>query len=99
MGGDRSPCCPTATGASSTTAEPTTISGGSNQPRQLSWTGDGRFDGLSTYRNLAGLQIADALASSLYYAVQVNRYGEVEDKYTQMLRPTFYRHKGKSLGY
>ncbi len=40
-----------ATGASSTTGEPTTISGGSSQPRQLSWTGDGRFDGLSTYRN------------------------------------------------
>ncbi len=48
---------------------------------------------------LAGLQIADAVASSLYYAVQLNRYGEVEEKYTQMLRPTFYRHKGKALGY
>jgi RHS repeat-associated protein len=40
-----------ATGASSTTGEPTTISGGSSQPLQFSWSGDGSFDGLTTYRN------------------------------------------------
>lgn len=48
---------------------------------------------------LAGLQMADAVASSLYYAVQLNRYGEAEDKYAKILRPTFYKHKGKTLGY
>ena len=48
---------------------------------------------------LAGLQIADAVASSLYAAVNVNRYGNVEDKYARLLWPTFYRHKGTFLGY
>ncbi len=48
---------------------------------------------------LAGLQAADAVASSFYYAVNPNRYGEVEDKYARMLMPTGYRHKGAVLGY
>jgi len=48
---------------------------------------------------LAGLQAADAVASSLYYAVTVNRYGETEDKYARLLLPTIYRHKEMRLGY
>lgn len=48
---------------------------------------------------LAGLQAADAVASSFYYAVTVNRYGEAEDKYARLLMPTVYRHKGVRLGY
>lgn len=48
---------------------------------------------------LAGLQMADAVASSFYYAVNQNAYGEVEDKYAQLLRPTFFRHRGTALGY
>lgn len=51
------------------------------------------------HEQLAGLQVADAVASSLYYAVQPNRYGETEEKYAALLRPTFYRHKNKALGY
>jgi hypothetical protein len=35
----------------------------------------------------AGLQIADAVASSFFYAVNVNRYGEIEDKYSRLLLP------------
>lgn len=50
------------------------------------------------HEQLAGLQVADAVASSLFYAVQPNRYGEVEQKYAAILNPTFYRHKGKVLG-
>lgn len=48
---------------------------------------------------LAGLQVADAVASSLYAAVNLNRYGNVEDKYAKLLSPTFYRHKATYLGY
>ena len=48
---------------------------------------------------LAGLQAADAVASSFYYAANLNRYGETEDRYAQLLEPTVYRHKGQHLGY
>ena len=48
---------------------------------------------------LAGLQVADAVASSLFAAVNVNRYGNVEDRYAKLLSPTFYRHKATFLGY
>ena len=48
---------------------------------------------------LAGLQVADAVASSFYFAVNVNRYGEVEDKYARLLRGIIYRHRGNMLGY
>ena len=48
---------------------------------------------------LMGLQLADAVASSLYYAVNLNRYGETEPRYQEILKPAFYRHKGAVLGY
>ena len=49
---------------------------------------------------LAGLQMADAVASSLFFAVNLTQYGEVEDRYFKMLRPTIYRHpKSGELGY
>lgn len=48
---------------------------------------------------LAGLQIADAVASGIYFAVNLNQYGETEDRYLQHLAPTFYRHKKVVLGY
>lgn len=48
---------------------------------------------------LAGLQVADAVASSFYQAVTVNRYGECEEKYAQILLPLVYRHKEVRLGY
>jgi len=48
---------------------------------------------------MAGLQAVDAVASSFYYAVTVNRFGEAEDKYARLLLPTVYRHKGIRLGY
>ena len=51
------------------------------------------------HEQLAGLQVADAVASSFFYAVNVNRYGEVEDRYAKLLLPTAYRHKGTTLGY
>ncbi len=48
---------------------------------------------------LAGLQVADAVASGIFYAVQPNRFGEAEDKYATLLSPTYYRHKDTVLGY
>lgn len=49
---------------------------------------------------LAGLQMADAVASSHFFAVNLTQYGEVEDRYFSMLRPTIYRHaKSGELGY
>ena len=51
------------------------------------------------HRQLAALQIADAVASSFFYAVNVNRYGETEDKYARMLLSTCYRHKDSIHGY
>ncbi len=49
---------------------------------------------------LAGLQIADAVASSMFFAVNLSQYGEAEDRYFRMLRPTVYRHaKTGELGY
>jgi len=46
-----------------------------------------------------GLQIADALAGSFYYAVEASQYGFVEDRYARMLRPVVYRHKSRYIGY
>jgi hypothetical protein len=48
---------------------------------------------------LAGLQIADAVASGIYFAVNLNPYGEAEDRYLHLLAPTIYRHKKNALGY
>jgi hypothetical protein len=46
-----------------------------------------------------GLQIADAIASSSYYAVQDSTHGFTEDRYIRMLKPVIYKHKGQYLGY
>ena len=42
---------------------------------------------------------ADALASSLYFALKVNLYGGTELGYLPQLKKTLYRHKGVVLGY
>ena len=47
----------------------------------------------------AGLQVADAVTSGLFAAVNVNRYGNTEDRYAKLIWPTFYRHKGVFFGY
>lgn len=51
------------------------------------------------HSQLAGLQVADAVASSLFAALNPNPYGDTEDKYARLLLPTAYRHKGALLGY
>jgi hypothetical protein len=48
---------------------------------------------------LAGLQLADAVATSVFYSVHKNQYGEVEDRYLKLIAPIIYRHEGKIEGY
>lgn len=48
---------------------------------------------------LAGLQLVDAVATSVFYAVHKNPYGEVEERYLKLVAPTIYHHEGKAEGY
>lgn len=49
--------------------------------------------------HLAGLQLADAVATSVFYAVHKNQYGEVEERYLKLIAPIIYRHEGRMDGY
>jgi hypothetical protein len=51
------------------------------------------------HAQLAGLQVADAVASGLFAALNPNRFGDTETRYAQLLQPTFRRHKGVVLGF
>jgi hypothetical protein len=51
------------------------------------------------HEKLMGLQIADAVASSLYFAVQQTPLGFTEPRYAQMLKPVIYHRAGQHLGY
>jgi hypothetical protein len=51
------------------------------------------------HEKLAGLQAADALASSVYFAANLNRYGLNETSYAKTLWPTFYRHQDALWNY
>jgi hypothetical protein len=51
------------------------------------------------HSKLAGLQVADAVASGIHFALKVNRYGETEPAYLSHLKKTIYRHREVSLGY
>lgn len=48
---------------------------------------------------LAGLQLADAVATSVWYAVTPNRYGDIEDRYLKLMARTVYRHEHRAEGY
>lgn len=48
---------------------------------------------------LAGLQLADAVATSAYYAVTPNLYGDIEDRYFRLIASTIYRHEQRVEGY
>lgn len=51
------------------------------------------------HEQMAGLQIADAVATSVFCAVNKTQYGQIEDRYLKMLRKTLYRNKGRLDGY
>lgn len=46
-----------------------------------------------------GLQIADAVAGSFFYALQISQYGFTEERYARMLKRVVYHHKGRYWGY
>ena len=52
-----------------------------------------------THGRRVGLQFADAVASSFFYAVEPNAYGLTEDAYARFLLPRAYRHNGQLWGY
>ena len=60
-----------------------------------------RPDQLSTqtHGRRMGLQIADAVAGSHYYAVEPSPYGLTEDGYVRLLLPHVYRRHGQLWGY
>lgn len=51
------------------------------------------------HAKLAGLQVADAVASGLHFALKVNRYGETESGYLAHLKKTIFRHRDVAMGY
>ena len=51
------------------------------------------------HSQMAGLQVADAVASSLFAAVNPNRFGDTEEKYATLLFPNIYRRKDTAHGY
>ena len=51
------------------------------------------------HSQLAGLQVADAVATGVHFALKLNRYGETESSYFSHISKTLYRHNGKALGY
>jgi len=51
------------------------------------------------HSKLAGLQVADAIASGLHFGVKVNRYGETETAYLPFLKQTLYRRQKTVSGY
>lgn len=52
-----------------------------------------------SHDSLMGLQIADAVATSFFYAVERSRHGFTEPRYAEMLRPVVYRSAGTYMGY
>ena len=48
---------------------------------------------------LAGLQLADAVATGTFYAVRLSDYVETEPRYLEFMARTLYRHQEKLLGY
>ena len=48
---------------------------------------------------MAGLQIADAVASGIYFALNLNPYGMAEPRYLELMHTRIYRHRGRAQGY
>ena len=60
-----------------------------------------KLDNITAYSagKRMGLQIADAVASSFFYAVQPTQHGFTEDRYARMLKPVVYHREGRYRGY
>lgn len=51
------------------------------------------------HAQMAGLQVADAVASSAFAALNANQFGDTESAYLLETLPVCYRYEGKRLGY
>lgn len=51
------------------------------------------------HAHLAGLQVADAVATSYLYGVRLSRFGVADPSYLRLLRRHPYRHRGTCFGY
>ncbi len=51
------------------------------------------------HSQMAGLQVADAVASGAFAAVNPNQFGDTESRYLSELLPVAYRHDRRLLGY
>ncbi len=51
------------------------------------------------HSQLAGLQIADAVATSYFYGMRLSRFGIADPSYLRLLRSQVYRHKKNCFGY
>lgn len=51
------------------------------------------------HSQMAGLQLADAVASSAFAAVNANQFGDTESRYLLEALPVAYRHQRQLLGY
>ena len=51
------------------------------------------------HAKMAGLQVADMVASSMFFALHLNPFGYAEPRYSQILKGHAYRHKQARLGY
>lgn len=51
------------------------------------------------HSQMAGLQVADAVASGAFAAVNPNQFGDIESRYLSELLPVAYRHERRLLGY
>lgn len=67
---------------------------------QIDWGAfDMRLVRAVNHDQLAGLQLADAVASGAFYAVHKSVYGETEDRYLHLTRRVLYRHNRNLGGY
>ncbi len=48
---------------------------------------------------LAGLQVVDAIASSVFFAVNKTQYGYIEERYLKIINKLLYRYKNDVNGY
>lgn len=46
-----------------------------------------------------GLQLADAVASSFFFGIRLNKFGFAEDRYARMLQPIMHKKDGRYKGY
>lgn len=51
------------------------------------------------HNQLAGLQAADAVATSYYYGVKLSRFGIADPGYMRFFRPHVYKHRNNCFGY